>query len=161
MARLLRALAFALALLLGHAEAQIINPAVIEATIETTVCASGWARGIRPPTSYTRPIKRALFNAARDAGDLKAGETIASFELDHITPIVLGGHPRDRRNLRLQRWHGPDGAYAKDAVERYLARRVCGGHATLAAAQRCISRDWSKCAPASRGPIKIENRRTE
>jgi hypothetical protein len=154
------AIAVLIASLPSPSVGQVINPAVIQANIAKTVCASGWTATVRPPTSYTRRIKLSMFTLAQSNGGSKEGETIDSFELDHITPIVLGGHPRDRLNLQLQRWNGPNGAYAKDAVERYLARRVCANQVTLAEAQRCISHNWRKCAPSARS-TKIEKVRTE
>ena len=39
------------------------------------------------------------------------------FELDHIIPLALGGHPRNSRNLMLQVWSGHDGAKRKDRLE--------------------------------------------
>ncbi|WP_050807186.1 hypothetical protein [Acidiphilium sp. PM] len=36
-----------------------INPAVREATIGATICRRGWTRTVRPPVSYTEPLKKA------------------------------------------------------------------------------------------------------
>jgi hypothetical protein len=33
------------------------NPAVIPATIGSTICVAGWTATVRPPTSVTNPIK--------------------------------------------------------------------------------------------------------
>src|ERR1035437_3182978 len=35
-----------------------LNPAVTQATIGMTICVSGWTTTVRPPTSYTTPLKR-------------------------------------------------------------------------------------------------------
>lgn len=37
----------------------------------------------------------------------------SQYELDHIVPLALGGHPRNLKNLMLQPWEGADGAHAK------------------------------------------------
>ena len=33
-----------------------------------------------------------------------------SFELDHIVPLALGGHPRNPKNLALQAWEAGSAA---------------------------------------------------
>ena len=40
-----------------------LNPAVTQATIRTTICVSGWTATIRPPVSYTAPLKLAQMRA--------------------------------------------------------------------------------------------------
>src|SRR4051794_32216428 len=33
------------------------NPDVTQGTIDATICVSGWTSTVRPPTSYTNPLK--------------------------------------------------------------------------------------------------------
>ena len=33
------------------------NPDVTQSTIDSTICVSGWTSTVRPPTSYTNPLK--------------------------------------------------------------------------------------------------------
>lgn len=114
-----------------------INPDVTPQTMRETICVPGWTKTVRPPVSYTNGVKRRL---------LSHGERMASFELDHVIPLTLGGNPTDKANLKLQEW--PE-AREKDKVEVCLSRAVCRGKITLDAARAAIWTDWraakSKC----------------
>jgi hypothetical protein len=57
------------------------------------------------------------------------------YELDHLIPLGLGGHPRSSNNLRLQTW--PEAAM-KDRDELRLHREVGAGWMPLEQAQRDI-----------------------
>lgn len=111
-----------------------LNPQVTQETMETTICAPGWSRRVRPPTGYTRQVKLELIRAF----ELSVEQT-ADFELDHRIPISLGGAPYDRANLELQPWIE---AGDKDRKEVCLARAVCAGRLSLDAARDRIWRDW-------------------
>jgi hypothetical protein len=117
---------------------QALNPAVNSDNIEETICIPGWTKTVRPPVAYTNKIKNQLLK--------KEGLTDASaYELDHVVPLALGGHPTDPKNLRLQPWDGPDGARAKDVIETRLHRMVCNGLVPLKEAQACIGAIWQNC----------------
>jgi hypothetical protein len=119
----------------GAAAADLpLNPEVTPATIETTICVRGWTKTIRPPVSYTAPIKRRLF----DEYGLPS-ELMGDFQLDHVIPLALGGAPSDPRNFQLM---DQDEAERKDDVERCLARAVCAGKISLDEARRLIWQDW-------------------
>lgn len=123
---------FVAALLCSSAiSAQEINPAVTPSNIRATICVSGWTRTVRPPAYVTNAIKAKFMNRQHATGAMR------DYELDHITPLELGGAPLDERNLQLQPW--PE-ARRKDAVETALHRQVCNGIITLAAAQAHILR---------------------
>jgi hypothetical protein len=137
----LKTLAFVLLILpVGDASAQSgrvdsrLNPQVTQATVESTICAPGWSRRVRPASGYTHHVKLDLLREF----ELPA-EEIADFELDHRIPISLGGAPYDRANLELQPW---DEAGDKDRKEVCLARAVCAGRLTLDEARDRIWRDW-------------------
>lgn len=115
------------------------NPAVTEATIGSTICRRGWTRTVRPPVSYTEPLKRRLMNAYG-----YAGRRLRDFELDHLIPLELGGAPADPRNLWPEPWREPWGAHVKDRLENALRREVCAGALPLAEAQRMIATDWER-----------------
>jgi hypothetical protein len=70
----------------------------------------------------------------------------SEFELDHIVPLTLGGHPSKLSNLALQPWDGVHGAKMKDILENRLHKLVCHGQVTLIDAQTCIAQDWEACA---------------
>ena len=117
------------------------NPDVTEATLGQTICVTGYTKTVRPSTSYTNGVKKKLL---RDAG-IDESE-IGQYELDHIIPLAVGGHPRKLSNLMLQGWDGEDGANKKDGLERKLHNMVCAGKIALANAQYCIAEDWVACA---------------
>ncbi len=120
--------------------AQVANPEVTQENIKQTICVPGWTKTIRPPTSYTNRIKVELVRASTDSTD-----TVEDYELDHIMPLTVGGHPTSPNNLALQLWVGPDGAHAKDVVEVRMNRLVCRGKISLAKAQACFINGWKTC----------------
>lgn len=123
----------AVSLLVGFARPPgALNPAVNQGNIHETVCVPGYTDTIRPPVSYTNRIKRDKIGPNADP---------KLYELDHVIPLSIGGHPTDPNNLWPQEWTGPRGARAKDVIERRLHRQVCGWTQptiTLREAQRQI-----------------------
>jgi len=117
-----------------------LNPDVVAETIHATICKSGYTKQVRPATVYTNGVKRRLMREQGISLD-RAGE----FELDHIVPLTLGGHPRQLSNLMLQEWEGPAGAKVKDKLEVRLHGLVCRGEMSLESAQQCIAEDWQRC----------------
>ena len=114
-----------------------LDPDVRQATIGQTICVPGYTTAVRPPLNYTHGVKRMLLKrTGRDRA--RAFE----YELDHIIPLGLGGHPRKLENLELQLWAGQSGAKRKDRIEATLQCMVCSGQVTLADAQREILTDW-------------------
>ncbi|MGH9073761.1 MAG: hypothetical protein ACRDZQ_06540, partial [Acidimicrobiales bacterium] len=118
-----------------------VDPAVTQADLDRTVCREGWTDTVRPPESYTEPLKFAALAAYGQPG------VAHLYELDHLVPLELGGAPSDPRNL----WpepddhpEGPSGYYAnsKDWVEHELNRAVCDRRVPLAAAQEAVAGDW-------------------
>lgn len=109
-----------------------------QANIGTTICTRGYTATVRPPTSYTEPLKREEMVAYG-----LQGQPLAAEELDHLIALELGGAPRDVANLWPEPWTGDANAHMKDAVENFLNREVCRGTMALAEAQRQIATDWS------------------
>jgi Putative secretion activating protein len=137
----MRRVAIILALIGGNAQAgMVLNPAVTQGNIAITICKPGWTKSIRPGVSYTNWVKRHyLENLGIPWGNARR------FELDHIVPLELGGHPYAEANLQIQPWQGEDGARAKDKVETWLKRQVCAGRVKLKDAQECIYNHWHEC----------------
>jgi len=73
-----------------------LNPDVHQDTIANTICVPGYTKTVRPATSYTNGVKRKLL---REAGIDESH--MPEYELDHIVPLGLGGHPRSLDNLML------------------------------------------------------------
>jgi hypothetical protein len=104
----------------------VVNPAVTQATIASTICRRGWTATVRPPTSYTNALKLRQMLAYREAGPPSA------YQEDHLISLELGGHPTDPRNL----WPEPyPRASDVDRIENELNAKVCSGGLSLAAAQ--------------------------
>jgi hypothetical protein len=115
------------------------NPDVTQSTIGSTICVSGWTSTVRPPTSYTTPLK------VQQIAEYGYTDTsTADYEEDHLIPLELGGAPKDPKNLWPEPRYDAGGgtAASKDTVENKLKTMVCAGSVTLAAARRAIATDW-------------------
>jgi hypothetical protein len=105
----------------------VLNPAVTQANIASTICRHGWTRTIRPPVSYTNALK------AKGLRQYRLRGPPSGFQEDHLISLELGGDPVDPRNL----WPEPyPRASAVDRIENDLNHRVCTGSLSLADAQR-------------------------
>ena len=103
------------------------NLQVKQSTISSTVCVKGWTATVRPPQSYTSPIKRELLKSQNLPG------TVSDYQLDHLISLELGGSPRSRDNL----WMEPIvQAHRVDPVESALKRAVCDRDIRLSVAQK-------------------------
>jgi hypothetical protein len=118
----------------GHHRAPVpgaVDPHVTQATIHDTICQRGYTARVRPPRPVTDAIKRRLADGLLDSPH--------DYELDHLIPLGLGGHPTAPSNLWLQTW--PDAAI-KDREELRLHREVCAGRMTLEQAQQEMVTTW-------------------
>ncbi|SEP38116.1 hypothetical protein [Amycolatopsis saalfeldensis] len=116
----------------------VTNPDVTQSTIGSTICVSGWTSTIRPPTSYTNPLK------VQGIADYGYSDTsLADYEEDHFLPLELGGSPRDPKNLWPEPHSGTKNSYSKDSVENAVKKAVCAGQANLTAAQHAMLTDWT------------------
>lgn len=122
-----------------------VDDSVTQATIQSTVCSSGYTDSVRPPESLTEPAKYASMATYRSPG------SASDYEFDHLVPLELGGSS-DTHNLWPELDVGPPsqfdssdsyGKNAKDGVEDRLNAAVCRGQVTLAAAQQAIAVDWT------------------
>lgn len=90
---------------------------------------------IRPPLSYTEPLKYKLMKAY---GYIN-GTSARGYELDHLIPLELGGDPTSVKNL----WPEPHPtSYTKDHVENKLHSEMCAGKITLRHARYIMRHDW-------------------
>ena len=113
-----------------------VDPRVTQDNIGQTICVSGYTKTVRPPTSYTTPLKikqMALYGWTGSTSD---------YEEDHLIPLEVGGHPTDPKNLWPEPYNVPNGARKKDKVENLLHSRVCSGQMTLVDAQNQIATNW-------------------
>jgi hypothetical protein len=112
------------------------NPSVTQSNIQQTICVSGFTATIRPPVSYTDPLKAELMRTYNLPG------LAGAYEFDHLIPLEVGGDPVSTHNLWPESYTPGPGAHEKDKVENYLHEQVCSGQVTLADAQTQIATDW-------------------
>jgi hypothetical protein len=116
----------------------VLNQDVSNASLAETICSPGYTRSVRPSSSYTNGIKKRLMR--NDGLDFESDKSF--YELDHVIPLALGGHPRNINNLMLQKWEGSTGAKRKDRLEVKLQCLVCASTVSLTQAQEAIWTDW-------------------
>ncbi|HMH46112.1 MAG TPA: hypothetical protein VK538_00195 [Solirubrobacteraceae bacterium] len=109
-----------------------IRPGVTLAAI----CAFGYSRAVRPPESFTEPLKLAQMRAYRLPG------SPSDYEEDHLVPLSIGGAPRDPRNLWPEPRAGPISAEHKDRLETWAARMACAHRIPLSRLQHGMASDW-------------------
>ncbi len=114
-----------------------INPAVTQATIDQTICVSGWTATVRSPESITESEKGASMAAYSDAGSMH------DYEYDHLVSLELGGAVNDPRNLWPEPGVSPN---PKDSIENALHHMVCGSQMSLEQAQHIIATGWVEWA---------------
>jgi hypothetical protein len=114
-----------------------VDPAVTQATIDSTICKAGYTASVRPSSAAMAQVKA---ESLREYGQSASATT----EYDHLVSLELGG-----ANSVSNLWPEPNRAGAngttnpKDAVENALHRAVCAHTVTLAAAQTAIAHDWT------------------
>ncbi|NKS56369.1 hypothetical protein GS504_01905 [Rhodococcus hoagii] len=118
------------------------NPKVTQATLQDTICRSGYTSSIRPPSNITGREKTANAQSYGYTG------SPADAEYDHLLSLELGGDPNDPRNLWVEPPspdHKPGSGVnnPKDQVENKLHSLICSGQVTLDAAQTAIATDWT------------------
>lgn len=119
-----------------------LNPAVTQATIQSTICVSGWTATGRPSLSATNEWKQTV---AQSYNITNFDPT--QYEGDHLIPLELGGFPGaagDYRNFWDEARFGTPNAADKDRVENFLKAQVCAGRMSLADAQTGIAHDWTQ-----------------
>lgn len=114
------------------------NPAVTQDTIQTTICVSGYSKSIRPPLSYTDPLK------VQQIAQYGYSDTnTADYEEDHLIALEDGGDPKDPKNLWPQpRNTTPWNASQKDTLENVLHQLVCSNQIPLDEARQALAKDW-------------------
>ena len=120
------------------------NADVGQDNLQSTICARGFTRTIRPPESYTSSLKK------QQLADENLPGNSSDYEEDHLIPLEVGGDPQDPRNLWPEPWENKGSAFAapgtgaesKDKVEDETNRLVCSGRMSLSDAQTRIASDW-------------------
>lgn len=131
------------------------NRAVTQDTIDETICVRGYTKTIRPPTSYTSPLKR---RQIRQYG--YDDHRMRDYEEDHLIALEIGGSPSSPRNLWPQPHNviGGWGSYAKDRLENKMHTLVCRRKLPLAEAQSMMAKDWIAAYKRFIGPVPTARR---
>jgi hypothetical protein len=104
-----------------------LNPDVTQATIDSTICVSGWTKTVRPPSTYTHALELRQLPQYSESGPT------TGFQEDHFISLELGGAPTDPRNL----WPEPQPRAGEvDKIENQLNQEVCSGKISLAEGQK-------------------------
>ncbi len=133
-----------------------VDTSVTQGNIDRTICVAGYSRSMRPPLSYTEPLKQRLM-----AEYGYRGRRLGALELDHLVSIELAGSPADPRNL----WPEPHqvvggwGSSVKDHLEDVLHRMVCAREIPLRDAQQDIATNWIDAYRKYVGPHPQRQRR--
>jgi hypothetical protein len=147
------------------------NPEITQDNLKDNLCNPDWKTStIRPPVSFTNPLKRAQMMKYGDTVSDSSGTCLASsdnpkcYEEDHLVSLENGGNPRDPNNL----WPEPYntridgkivGARQKDLVESFIHDEICfdinpdkkNSHfpvkssITLERGQEILAKDWYAC----------------
>lgn len=122
------------------------TPGAIRADVTlASICSRGYSSRVRPPESYTEPLKFAQMRAYNLPGSPR------NYEEDHLVPLSIGGAPRNPANLWPEPRYGPNNAGEKDQLETWAARMACAGRIGLARLQRAMARDWTALYRAAGG----------
>jgi hypothetical protein len=116
------------------------DPEVTEANIKESICKVThftWTEGHAPPASY-------LENLAQE--QIKqygyTDTVIKHYQMDHLIPLSLGGHPTDPKNIWPQLLLAKWSARRKDYLEEVLHDKVCKGELGLKEAQDLFRTNW-------------------
>lgn len=117
-----------------------VDPEVTQENLKESICRSthfSWTEGHMPPLSYMQGIEK---------DQLKlygyADSNIRHYEVDHLIPLSLGGHPTDLNNIWPQPLMAKWSARRKDYLEEVLHGKVCKGQIQLKDAQDQIRSNW-------------------
>lgn len=116
-----------------------VHPDYTEADIDKTIRVGGWTSTVRPPTSYTTPLKQQMMVEY----GYPPGTDPATLELDHKVPLCVLGHPTSPLNLYPQPREGQWGAKTKDICEVMAQHAVLNGLVSLDTVQKGFMSDWT------------------
>lgn len=116
------------------------DPEVTEANIKESICKVThftWTEGHTPPASFLEPIEKDLVQKyGYEDTNLK------HYQLDHLIPLSLGGHPTDAKNMWPQVLLAKWSARRKDYLEEIMHDKVCKGEVSLKDAQEMFKTNW-------------------
>lgn len=114
----------------------VIDPAITQANIHTTICVHGYTARVRKPSAGAE--RRTIF---AEYGLSPKGQG-SPFEDDHLISLELGGSNAVRNRWPESYVTKPWNAHLKDRLENRLHALICNGTIPLAEAQHAIATDW-------------------
>ncbi|MGZ8217381.1 hypothetical protein [Methylomagnum sp.] len=145
-----KALFFALALFAAAAQSSELpdlnltpgatDSEVTAANIKESICKVThftWTEGHMPPVSFLENIEKEQLKQYRYTDD-----NLKHYQMDHLIPLSLGGHPTDPKNIWPQVLLAKWSARRKDYLEQILHDKVCKGEVSLKDAQDQIRTNW-------------------
>ncbi|MFZ6689307.1 hypothetical protein ACO0K0_16305 [Undibacterium sp. SXout11W] len=114
-----------------------INPDVIQANIQQTICIKGFTKTIRPRASYTNKVKKQQIHQYG-----YADANPKHYEEDHLIALSIGGAPDDVKNLWPEPRNSEWNAAKKDQLEITIYKMVCANQISLVDAQQAMSGNW-------------------
>jgi hypothetical protein len=147
------------------------NAEITQDNIADNLCSKSWSTTmVRPPTSYTNPLKLKQLKeyddtvSDEDAACMAGSDNPKCYEEDHLISLENGGDPRDPQNLWPEPYYTTVGgqtmgARQKDTVEGFIHDEICyaipnskknsriPAHSsiTLARGQEILATDWYAC----------------
>jgi len=119
----------------------VLNPAVSQANIRSTICVVGWTTTVRPPVSYTNQLK---YSQLHSGYNLNGDTNPIDYEEDHQVPLEVGGNPSDPKNLWPEPRNIRYGSFVKDQLENQMHHLVCTGAISLKTAQAAFLGNWEQ-----------------
>ena len=107
--------------------------AVYLEALKPQLCASGWSAKVRAVSEATKNAVYASYGIRHHSR--------ATYEIDHLVPLELGGS-NDPANLFPEAANPKPGYHEKDEVENATRHLVCDYRWNLRATQRGLARNW-------------------
>ncbi len=123
----------------------MVNPAVTQANIQTTICKSGWATAQR--NKYLpEPASQALKRQVMGSYGIPLNQ-MGAYEGDHLIAIEDGGLPGGPGIERAfwpeySNFPNPHTLNTKDLVENAANSAICGGRLSLSVVQAGLAGNW-------------------
>jgi hypothetical protein len=111
-----------------------LTPGAVLTTDASTICAPGYASGVRDVSTATKEQVYAEYGVSYP-------QPTGAYEVDHFIPLEIGGS-NDLTNLWLESASPTPGFHQKDQFENFEHGQVCSGTTSAAEAQSRMVSDW-------------------
>ena len=111
-----------------------LTPGAVFTTDASTICAPGYASGVRDVSTATKEQVYAEYGVSYR-------QPLGAYEVDHFIPLEIGGS-NDLTNLWPEPATPTPGFHQKDQFENIEHGQVCNGTISVPEAQRRMVSDW-------------------